>query len=745
MTTFLQRFNRPSADLTSTQNITSRANCSFDLHERLYSTLGEQCQVLDVDDTVVESFASADGLPFVAVEAPQEATHAAVQQRFVCATTKAVHVYRQHDPDEAPRLSTVDDPCKKVPLASISVVGAVPISQRILSLALFGTNQDHVVVLTTHQDGCVFVYNSLVKQISMHPGDPDQRWGTRTQLGSPGIVCGSPISDEIAVVHATEHRVVCYEATGQEKSTWLKYSSNFAVTAATVDRGNRLNIAFRATGGSASHRVDVYGVSNTDASSELQLLWRFKDDGIAPFGIPVAICVGGANNIVVLDDRDIPYPNCISWDHSLVQDKLKQLKLEENNDRANQMTDEQFGYRPHDDAIVFPINGTGGAPTTVLNPLDYVHMWKNGGLRARVQDTNAIVASTFVVRMKRRSGRAAESTSVSSSSSSSSSLSMACACRLVRDDGHTTTWKQTKYVRCLNPTAPGLDSYYEWEQDAIHFEEEEVIGAAGYVVQMELRGRSGLDNGVLGSLILPATCLQTVPPNEMQQQFNMEVNPHVNETFETGQAMQYTFTLLVDLFLEPSMLSIKNSYSKQKDGQKKRQEATETIETIEQTRSPPPTTNGTVEFEVNRQDHATTTSSKIARVDTPTILFGKRSSEPPSSKPLSTPLPEQQKQHRATMPPVLVPTPPSSGASPVRFQRQIITPYTPRDPVSEEIETIRELIQALTTTAIPKQRGAVWTVGSTGGNKLRAYMSLRNLVLGKFFFLVVVGGGGGGW
>ena len=97
------------------------------------------------------------------------------------------------------------------------------------------------------------------------------------------------------------------------------------------------------------------------------------------------------------------------------------------------------------------------------------------------------------------------------------------------------------------------------------------------------------------------------------------------------------------------------------------------------------------------------------------------------------------------MPPVLVPTPPSSGASPVRFQRQIITPYTPRDPVSEEIETIRELIQALTTTAIPKQRGAVWTVGSTGGNKLRAYMSLRNLVLGKFFFLVVVGGGGGGW
>ena len=93
------------------------------------------------------------------------------------------------------------------------------------------------------------------------------------------------------------------------------------------------------------------------------------------------------------------------------------------------------------------------------------------------------------------------------------------------------------------------------------------------------------------------------------------------------------------------------------------------------------------------------------------------------------------------MPPVLVPTPPSNGASPVRFQRQIITPYTPRDPVSEEIETIRELIQALTTTAIPKQRGAVWKVGSTGGNKLRAYMSLRNLVLGKFFSGCGWGGG----
>ena len=163
MADFLKLFNRPTADITNPTNVTSRPSLSFDVHERLYCTLGEVCKVMDVDDKIVETFTSQDGLPFVAVVTPTETSDNTVRRRFVCATTKGIHVYQQHDPDEPP----CSESKKKNPLASINVVGAVPVSQRILSASLFGPNQEHVAVLTSQSDGCVVVFLDLVRQTSM--------------------------------------------------------------------------------------------------------------------------------------------------------------------------------------------------------------------------------------------------------------------------------------------------------------------------------------------------------------------------------------------------------------------------------------------------------------------------------------------------------------------------------------------------------------------------------------------------
>ena len=48
---------------------------------------------------------------------------------------------------------------------------------------------------------------------------------------------------------------------------------------------------------------------------------------------------------------------------------------------------------------------------------------------------------------------------------------------------------------------------------------------------------------------------------------------------------------------------------------------------------------------------------------------------------------------------------------------------------------IVSLLKSITNATIPKYKGLVWKVGSTGGNKIRAYMSLRKLVLGKLLLL----------
>jgi len=437
-----------------------------------------------------------------------------------------------------------------------------------------------------------------------------------------------------------------------------------------------------------------------------------------------------------LDDRSIPYPNCISWNLSFVEEKLKMLKVEEENDSVNNKLNQEYGYRRMDDDVIWPNEDTGGRPTSKIDPMNFVPLWKNGGLRARSQEGNSIVASSFVVRMK---------------GFTSPNMSLSCACRLVHDDGHMTKWKQTKYIRCTptDSNNPNINLYYDFD-DFVHFDENEVIDSNGYSVHIEIRGRSGLSSGVIGYLVLPARNIQTVPPTEYQQQYSVEVD-NMNNPDDVLHCE--ALTLLIDLYLEPSMLSIKNLYSSSTSPNTSSAKSKITAPALPSSSSDLPTTgsvfdgNATeecVEFAVNSKERSSTTSSKFARVDTPTILFGRSDSETIMSEETIRELDNTQTVLSPSTNPSasiiksnsLIPTPPSTnGALHHRRKMMITSPYTPRDPISEERVTIRELLKSITNATIPKYKGLVWKVGSTGGNKLRAYMSLRKLVLGKLLLL----------
>jgi len=57
-------------------------------------------------------------------------------------------------------------------------------------------------------------------------------------------------------------------------------------------------------------------------------------------------------------------------------------------------------------------------------------------------------------------------------------------------------------------------------------------------------------------------------------------------------------------------------------------------------------------------------------------------------------------------------------------------PPSPRDrETSDEILIIRDLLLCITSAKGPKRKGLVWRVGSTGGERMRAYMSLRTMCL----------------
>ena len=640
-TSFKGIFSRPSADLTNSNHITSQSSLSFDLHERLYTTLGENCRILDVDDSLVESFTSADGLPFIAIEAPHLSTHRQVKNRFVCVTTKALHIYKQPSPDDdddkkknskdiekdattrsnsnsknlLKSPNEVIESTKKVPLVSLEVVGAVPVSQRILSMALFGENQEHIVVLTSHNDGCVFIYLDLIRQINMHEGVSDERWGKRQELGNPSVVCGSSISNEIILINSIQRSVICYDTTGNQQNVLLQYDSDVVVTAAMMDSNNYLNVAFRNSDASntTGSRIDVYGCSPIDTNGnesgsgsgkkKLNLLWRFNDDGLAPFGIPVALCVGGNNNVVVLDNRDIPFPNIISWDTNLISEKLLNIKQEEQNSKLSNVSDNHFHFRENSDRIHFP-TGTYGIPLNQVIPSNFISLWKNGKLKARKNDleseSNTYVVVPGYIRLRTWNNNNSNIRTVSPFSTSYNNgnngnndhndhndnntttnqtinLSLACAYRLVRDDGYTTQWRTTKYVRVQHEMT-STDAIFNFSDNGfLTFDEDEVIDATGFSIQMELRGRSGMNSCIMGTLQLPGTCVSTMPPTlHTQQQYDLpnEMNVegmHFNLSKpgderdgrdSSIEQIEHIITATMNIYVEPNMLLIKNSFNK---------------------------------------------------------------------------------------------------------------------------------------------------------------------------------------
>ena len=733
----LQLFNRPTADITNPTNVTSRPSLSFDVHERLYCTLGEVCKVMDVDDKIVESFTSSDGLPFVAIATPTETSDAQVRRRFVCATTKAIHIYKQHDPDEPPSLAL-----KKIPLATINVVGAVPVSQRILSVTLFGPNQEHVALLTTQSKGCVVVYLDLMRQTNMHPGTPDHCWGTRAELGQPTILCGSSFEQEIIIVNPEKCQFVCYDVKGTMLSTWLEYggkNKEIVVTAATVDDGNRLNVAFHEHG---KDHVDIYGTSRkkhdrligktsgngngSEGASKYQQLWRFQDDGLAPFGKIAALCVGGANNVVVLDDRiNIPFPNCISWDEDMIESKLVSLQKEENNLNSVKISDEMYGFQPSNTVIVWPEDGrSGGTPYSMSTAAaaaasssstslarSFIQPWREGLLRARSKTTNAIVVSVRAVRLRLTDGMTRVFTSPFSSLSDHDPLPLAVALssRLCRDDGEATEWRTTSYVRRTEEMF-SADALFDFSKCGdLVFDEDEVVSGVGYVVQVEVRGRSGMESGLLGGAVLPGTCVDVkFPTSDGYQQYDVETDPVMFQ--ESLRVEPHVVTVLMEMYVEPSVLSIQNAaeieegegYSSPSSpkiiGAKGASDAAAAVKEVEG------------EEKDGESDAGKTSRSSpvVERVDTPTILFGRRDIHN-----------EEEKKDEEIK--KITPSPSFSS------KNIFLPPPTKQEHVSEEVATIRELLSRLTTSEIPQHTGLVWKVGSTGGDKLRAYMSLRTL------------------
>ena len=764
-------FERPSADLSNPDHITSRSSLSFDIHERLYCTLGEVCKVFDVDDTLVESFTSSDGLPFIAVEAPHLSTHRQVQGRFVCATTKGVHVYRQPSPDQddtnTPGVRTAiahNSPQRKVSLTSIEVVGAVPMSQRVLSMALFGPDQEHVVLLTTHDDGCIFVYEDLIRQAGMHEGEPDERWGIRSDLGKPFVVCGSAVSKDVVLINTDLRAFICYDSKGQKLATWCKYDKDVSVTAATIDSGNRLNVAFQSVlvdgTRSMTNRVDVYGTTGVGDKNVFKLLWRFNDDGLASFGIPVSLCVGGANNLAVLDDRDIPFPNIISWDAKLVTEKLKDLKRVETDQQSTMFSDTKYGFRSLSDQIIFPKGSYGKPLKKRTDPLKFVDEWKAGSLRARKKDSTSYVIVPGVIRLRtvstygdqpgQNKTRSPFSPCDTNDQLSCVPLSISLSFRLVRDDGMTTQWRHTKYIR---PEAEQnlADAVFNFSDVGhISFDEDEIVDADGFCIQIEVKGRSGMNSGILGTLQLPGTNVLTSPPEPMERQ-QYDFAETMNVTWhESMLDVDHTITALVDIYIEPNILSIQRASEMEEEDYQyyekdetnndagKEEESNNTTNTKlmesekdEEEQEEEPNIELTM---MNRKDHAVTTSSKMAGINIGIIkpmleeemeveVAGNRRDGKEENENIKTSM-ETHNYESFTANNM------STTALDTVSKTNFVLPPSPREregEVSEEILTIRELLSHITSSDGPERKGLVWRVGSTGGTKMRAYMSLRTM------------------
>ena len=99
---FFKLFAR-AADICSRdpRHVTNRASISFDFHDRIYATLGENLKVLDVDDSLRLAARSPDGLPFMSIAAPNVSDNQGrAGRRFAAATTKAIHVYAQPSEDD---------------------------------------------------------------------------------------------------------------------------------------------------------------------------------------------------------------------------------------------------------------------------------------------------------------------------------------------------------------------------------------------------------------------------------------------------------------------------------------------------------------------------------------------------------------------------------------------------------------------------------------------------------------------
>ena len=751
---FFSLFSR-SADICSRdrKHVTNRASIDFDFHDRVYATLGEDLKVLDIDDTICEEIRSPDGLPFICVGAPHISDdQSRAGRRFVAATTKSLHIYSQPSVDSngsvlssgasQGKSSSIMMSPRREPLASISVVGAVPMRQRIISMSILGEDQSSVVALTSQEVGCVHVFTELILQSDMHSGNADTRWGNRNNgstrdislghdsdpssgiLSDPQIVCGT-LHGDVVIVDSGTHKVESFSTSGDYKGTLINVPKTFEVSAACMDSDIRLNVAFRPKGAEGGGHVDVYGpvkrAEMAGRTPSYQLLWRFNDDGLAPLEAPVAICVGGDNNVAILDRRkNVPFPNVVSWDEAMVEDRLDELKDQDSKLSSQVFSDSKYGFNGEDDNLVRAENRTKEeelpAKFSELPRVDedmvakWVDVFESGGLLGRrgaatieAGTSSTIIIKPMAVRIRRTDTiHPSQCTLINSRQHTSA----ACEFSIVLADGSVPCTFTSEFK--LRETDSAVDAIFNFDGETICFPVNAVENKSQFAIRTEVKmGGVGVQvPESLGAARISPSELGLVP-DQMGRVAQLRLfGGNIDKLFK---GVQHTVSFCFAAYIEPGISRIKAAAASAGSTHF----IPDDFRGVLEDRVSGGTSKGTTRSKFDVSIDTTLPSAPSSKeLDTPTLLFGKLNF----------------KENEMDSPLTQIAEEPMSSRDEVcdDLASSYVSPPTSSRAETDEIITIRDIISELTKPLSPA-KGLVWKVGSTGGTKLRAYMSLRNM------------------